>query len=167
MGILIALPLRMLWKVKLPPRQRRMILCIFASSVVLAFAAIFHIVGHVLNITILMVAGIDSEVPSLCFSLQTLCSPRVYQVAASIIMCNLLVVVTYAYRFLWRDEGSLNATTTSGTESDDFTQPVGQPARPSLTLTTVEVDSSILTTQQYTTHISIQDYSVFTDSVHP
>ncbi|KAG8215884.1 hypothetical protein J3R82DRAFT_7850, partial [Butyriboletus roseoflavus] len=57
-GILIASLLRVLWRVKLPTRQRRMILCIFASSVVLAFAAIFHIVGHVLDIITLMVAGI-------------------------------------------------------------------------------------------------------------
>lgn len=62
-GILVTLPLCMLWRVKLPRRQRRMILSIFASSVVLAFAAIFHTVGRVLKIPVILVAGVGSEVP--------------------------------------------------------------------------------------------------------
>ncbi|KAF9231423.1 hypothetical protein BU15DRAFT_14186, partial [Melanogaster broomeanus] len=40
--ILVVLPLCMLWKVKLPRRQRRMILSIFASSAVMAVGALFH-----------------------------------------------------------------------------------------------------------------------------
>ncbi|KAH0835744.1 hypothetical protein J3R83DRAFT_9569 [Lanmaoa asiatica] len=119
-----------------------MILSVFASSVVLAFAAIFHVVGHVLNITTLMVAGID------------------FEIACSIIMCNLLVVVTYAYRFLWHDDRCSRATSTSETDSDDFTRPTRQPA---LTLTAVETNSSILATQQFTTHITVQDRSTFID----
>ena len=39
-----------------------MILSVFASSVMLAFAAIFHMIGNELDITIVMVAGQDFEV---------------------------------------------------------------------------------------------------------
>ncbi|KAF9231378.1 hypothetical protein BU15DRAFT_56200 [Melanogaster broomeanus] len=90
--ILVVLPLRMLWKVRLPRCQRRMILSIFTSSIVLAFAALFHTLGQVLNIYIVMIAGINVEV------------------AASTIVCNLLVVVTYSYRFLLQDSGSSGST---------------------------------------------------------
>lgn len=62
-AVLIALPLCLLWRVKLPTGQRRMILCIFASSVILAFAAIFHLVGRTLSIGTLFIAGIDFQVP--------------------------------------------------------------------------------------------------------
>ena len=44
-----------------------MILSVFASSVTLSFAAIFHIVGHVLKIDLLMVGGADFEVFLVCF----------------------------------------------------------------------------------------------------
>lgn len=39
-----------------------MILSIFASSVVLAFGALFHTVGQILNIFVVMIAGINVEV---------------------------------------------------------------------------------------------------------
>lgn len=61
-SIIVVLPLCMLWRVKLPRRQRRMILSIFASSVVLAFGALFHTVGQILNIFVVMIAGINVEV---------------------------------------------------------------------------------------------------------
>lgn len=63
-AILIALPLRVLCKVKLLTHQGHMMLCqcIFSSSVVLTFVAMFYVVGRVLDITILMVAGINFEV---------------------------------------------------------------------------------------------------------
>lgn len=60
--ILVVLLLCMLWRVKLPKRQRGMILCIFASSVVLAIAAIFHIVGQILGNSDIATAGLHIEV---------------------------------------------------------------------------------------------------------
>ncbi|KAF9233065.1 hypothetical protein BU15DRAFT_54363, partial [Melanogaster broomeanus] len=114
--ILVVLPLRMLWKVKLPRRQRRMILSIFASSIVLAFAALFHTVGQILNRFVVMLAGVN------------------VQIATSLIVCNLLVVVTYTYRFLLQDGTSSSSTkdttddtSATGDQDDDFTRPTRQP----------------------------------------
>lgn len=61
-SLLVVLPLRMLWRVRLSKRHRRMILSAFASSVVLAFAALFHILGRTLNISVLTIAGVNVEV---------------------------------------------------------------------------------------------------------
>ena len=61
-SILVVLPLRLLWGIKLPKCQRRMILCIFSSSIVLAFGALFHTLGQILNLSLVIVAGINAEV---------------------------------------------------------------------------------------------------------
>ncbi|KAF8836873.1 hypothetical protein BDN67DRAFT_983644 [Paxillus ammoniavirescens] len=120
--ILVVLPLRVLWKVRLPRRQRRMILSIFASSIILAFGALCHTLGQVLNIYIVMSAGINVEI------------------ALSLIVCNLLVVVTCTYRFLLHDNDSSSdtgdSTDTLADDDDDFTQPR------TLHLTTIELDMS-------------------------
>ncbi|KAF8548103.1 hypothetical protein OG21DRAFT_1526702 [Imleria badia] len=130
-SILVALPLRMLWRVKLPRRHRRMILCIFASSVVLAFGAILHTVGRILNSLILSFGGMHVEI------------------ALSIIICNLFVVVTCTYRFLLHD---LTGTTEDTSSDDDFTTPPRPPVPAThttsgLALTTVDLEVS-LTDQQ-------------------
>ncbi|KIJ08293.1 hypothetical protein PAXINDRAFT_102630 [Paxillus involutus ATCC 200175] len=120
--ILVVLPLRMLWKVRLPRRQRRMILSIFASSIVLAFGALFHTLGQVLNVYIVMIAGINVEI------------------ALSLIVCNLLVVVTCTYRFLLHDDASSSGTDSTEDTSandDDFTRP-----RTTLHLTTIDLSMS-------------------------
>ncbi|KAH0835720.1 hypothetical protein J3R83DRAFT_9542 [Lanmaoa asiatica] len=132
-SILVVLPLCMLWKVKLPRRQRRMILSIFASSVVLAFAALFHTVGQILKIYIVMSAGWQIEI------------------ALSIIVCNLLVGVTYTYRFLLHDNGETTETTEDTSDDDDFTtelrHPTPTPAT-TLPLTTIDLEVSLGTDQQ-------------------
>ncbi|KAN0078382.1 hypothetical protein V8E55_010439 [Tylopilus felleus] len=123
--ILVILPLRMLWRVKLPKHQRRMILCIFASSVVLAFGALFHTIGQILNIFAVMIAGINVEV------------------ALSFYVCNLLVVVTYTYRFLRHGRGA-DTTEDTTTDDDDFTTPLTRPVQPTtLSLTTIDLEVDI------------------------
>ncbi|KAF9246230.1 hypothetical protein BU15DRAFT_58329 [Melanogaster broomeanus] len=129
--ILVVLPLSMLWKVKLPRCQRRMILSIFASSVVMAVGALFHTLGQVLDIYLVMIAGGNVEI------------------TVSLIVCNLLVVVTYTYRFLLRDstsssstEDSKDDTSASGDQEDDFTRPTRQPRTTTLNLTTVDLSLS-------------------------
>ncbi|KAF8837160.1 hypothetical protein BDN67DRAFT_909734, partial [Paxillus ammoniavirescens] len=120
--ILVVLPLRMLWKVRLPRRQRRMILSIFASSIVIAFGALFHTLGQVLHVYIVMIAGINVEI------------------ALSLIVCNLLVVVTCTYRFLLHDDASSSGTDSTedtSTDDDDFTRP-----RTTLHLTTIDLSMS-------------------------
>ncbi|KAF9220657.1 hypothetical protein BS17DRAFT_713929, partial [Gyrodon lividus] len=125
-SILVALPLRMLWKVKLPRRQRRMILSIFASSIVIAFGALFHTLGQVLDIFVVMTAGINVEV------------------ALSLIVCNLLVAVTCTYRFFLRDKDSSSDTEDSTEDTsvadDDFTLPTRLHSMTTQNLTTVELD---------------------------
>ncbi|KAF8556638.1 hypothetical protein OG21DRAFT_1408671, partial [Imleria badia] len=130
--ILVVLHLRMLWRVKLPRRQRRMILSIFASSVVLAFGALFHIVGQIMNNLVLSTAGMHVEI------------------ALSIIVCNLLVVVTYTYQFLLHDStGTTEDISTSN--DDDFTMPP-RPRVPATTLalTTVDLPVCFTSTGQQT-----------------
>ncbi|KIJ67389.1 hypothetical protein HYDPIDRAFT_108134 [Hydnomerulius pinastri MD-312] len=127
-AILVALPLRMLWKVKLPPRQRRMILSVFASSIIMALGALFHTLGQVLNVYVVMIAGINVEV------------------ALSLFVCNLLVTVTCTYRFL--QDGGVSASTDSSESEDsyalddDFTRPTPLPRSTGQYLTTVELDLS-------------------------
>ncbi|KAN0078380.1 hypothetical protein V8E55_010437 [Tylopilus felleus] len=121
----------MLWRVKLPKRQRGMILCIFASSVVLAIAAIFHIVGQILGNSDIATAGLHIEV------------------ALSIIVCNLLVAVTYSYRFLLHDraESTENTEDISRRFNDDFTMPLRSPVpATTLRLTTLPPTTLDLTT---------------------
>ncbi|KAF9231384.1 hypothetical protein BU15DRAFT_82477 [Melanogaster broomeanus] len=105
-----------------------MILSIFASSIVMAFGALFHTLGQVLNIYLVMISGINVEI------------------AVSSIVCNLLVVVTYTCRFLLRDstsssstEDTTDDTSASGDQDDDFTQPTRQPQSTTLNLTTVDL----------------------------
>ncbi|KIK74960.1 hypothetical protein PAXRUDRAFT_19396 [Paxillus rubicundulus Ve08.2h10] len=96
-----------------------MILSIFASSIVIAFAALFHTLGQVLNIRIVMTAGINVEI------------------ALLLIVCNLLVVVTCAYRSLSHDNASSSDSTedTSADDDDDFTRP-----RTTINLTTIDLN---------------------------
>ncbi|KIJ63580.1 hypothetical protein HYDPIDRAFT_92075, partial [Hydnomerulius pinastri MD-312] len=120
--ILVVLPLRMLWKVKLPRRQRRMILSIFATSVVIAIGALFHTLGQVLDNNDVMVAGLHVEI------------------ALALIVCNLLVVVTCAYRFL-RDNtlGTEDTSEDTSVIDDDFTRPARLPRSTVPNLTTIEL----------------------------
>lgn len=145
--ILVVLPLRMLWRVKLPRRQRRMILSIFASSVFLAFGALFHTVGQILDIFTVMIAGINVEVRRLFRPPDPLIMNLLrshYKVALSFFVCNLLVIVTYTYRFWLRDrlgDGDDTTTDLPSSYDDDFTTRVTRPAQTtSLPLTTVDLD---------------------------
>ncbi|KAF9220658.1 hypothetical protein BS17DRAFT_759335 [Gyrodon lividus] len=124
-SILVVLPLRMLWKVKLPRRQRRMILSIFASSIVIAFGALFHTLGQTLHIYIATIIGVNTEI------------------ALSLIVCNMLVVVTCTYRFLLHDNESSGDTEHSAEATsaadDDFTLPTRSHSI-TQNLTTIDLD---------------------------
>lgn len=82
--ILLAFSFRLLWNVSLPSRQRRMILAIFASSIIMSIFSLFHALAHFLFATWAETVAVNLEA-SFC-----------------LIICNLLVVVTYAYRVLNR-----------------------------------------------------------------
>ncbi|KAG9311984.1 hypothetical protein JVU11DRAFT_7254 [Chiua virens] len=121
-SILVVIPLNILWKVKLPRRKKRMILSIFASSVVLAFGALFHTVGLILRSPTLMTAGMHVVI------------------ALSMIVCNLLVVVTCTYRFLLRD---VDMTEDSSNDDDFTTRARPSAAETASSLTTVDLDVSL------------------------
>lgn len=97
-GILVVFPLRLLWNVNLPTRQRRMILAIFSSSIITTMFSLFHVTTQFLSLT---------EVEIIAVNLET---------SSSLIVCNLLVIVTYAYR-------AVNRKTDTDPEDDDYTTP--------------------------------------------
>lgn len=133
-----------------------MILSIFASSVVLAFGALFHTVGGILNVAIVTTSGMHVEVSVRNFNAISTSFWTCRQVALSIIVCNLLVVVTYIYHVLLRDHNDESGKTTAAAEDsptcndDDFTtrhRPPG-PASTALPLTTVDLDVVSLSNQE-------------------
>ncbi|KIJ69649.1 hypothetical protein HYDPIDRAFT_73628, partial [Hydnomerulius pinastri MD-312] len=81
-GILIILPVRILWSVKLPKRQRRMIIAIFSSSVIVTIVSAFRATCQMMGLA--SFDGIATDV----------------EVAFSSITCNMLVVATVMYRFI-------------------------------------------------------------------
>ncbi|KAI6140582.1 hypothetical protein BKA82DRAFT_4397983 [Pisolithus tinctorius] len=118
-AILIALPIKLLWSVKLPTRQRRMILLIFASGIMVTLAAIFRATCQLLDLSLIVNLAMDVEV------------------ALSSIMCNLLVFVTFLYRY---GLSACHSPSTIFDEDDDYTTP-DRPRQTTQFLTTVEVDS--------------------------
>ncbi|KAG6329467.1 hypothetical protein ID866_9623 [Astraeus odoratus] len=121
-AILIGLPLRLLWRIKLPKRQRRMILTIFASGIVVTFASCFRGSFQILNMSFLVMVGMDAEI------------------GFSMIICNLLVFVTFIYRYGCATTPSQSERSRSDDdEDDDYTTPMQYPRR-TLLLTTIELD---------------------------
>ncbi|KAH7907458.1 hypothetical protein BJ138DRAFT_970777, partial [Hygrophoropsis aurantiaca] len=116
-AILVALPLRMLWNIKLPQKQqRRMILCIFSSSMVVSFVSIFRAISR-------LSSNPSEVVPASNF-----------EIAFCLIVCNLLVIVTYLYRRLRKngEDNNIDTSTDIGTD----------PASPTtaLHLTTIDLE---------------------------
>ncbi|KIJ64124.1 hypothetical protein HYDPIDRAFT_175806 [Hydnomerulius pinastri MD-312] len=125
-AILILTPIRLLWNVKLPRKQRRMILLIFSSNIVMTMLSIFHAVCMLAHITALTSTTTD------------------FESGLSLFICNLLVIVTFSYRKFRRGlrNGDPEATTTeSDSEDDDYTAPTRSSSAPQFTT----VDLSALT----------------------
>ncbi|KAI6140614.1 hypothetical protein BKA82DRAFT_4019265 [Pisolithus tinctorius] len=129
-AILIALPIRFLWSVKLPTRQRRMILLIFASGITITLAAIFRATCQLLGLNLIVSLVMDAELRKPAF-VRT-------QIAFSTIMCNLLVFVTFLYRY---SRSASPPPSTDSDENDDYTTPV-RPRQTTQLLTMVEVGGS-------------------------
>ncbi|EGO29462.1 hypothetical protein SERLADRAFT_365484 [Serpula lacrymans var. lacrymans S7.9] len=98
-AILVALPLRLLWRVKLPQNQRIMILSIFSSSILTSVVSVVH--TAFLIPTSSFIGGITADVEG----------------AVSLIVCNLLVIVTYLYR-LFRGGSDIDSGYIHGTNKD-------------------------------------------------
>ncbi|KAH7915179.1 hypothetical protein BJ138DRAFT_172412 [Hygrophoropsis aurantiaca] len=111
--ILVILPLRLLWHIKLPTKsQRRMILCIFSSTIIISLASLFRAVNRLSRANFLVLTASELEV------------------AFCLIVCNLLVAVTYFYRIFKRD----HENGPSSVESDDYDYPI-----PTQYLTTIDL----------------------------
>ncbi|KAI6123670.1 hypothetical protein EDD16DRAFT_633205 [Pisolithus croceorrhizus] len=119
-AILVVLPIKLLWSVKLPTRQRRMILLIFASGITVTMAAICRAICQFLNLDVVVRLIMDVEV------------------AFSSIMCNLLVFVTFLYRY---SRSASPPPSTESDEDDDYTTPA-RPRETTQILTTIEVGGS-------------------------
>jgi len=88
--LLIVSPLTMLWKVKLPKAQRRLILALFSSSVFSLLASIAFCVTWALSAQF----GPDSRIITRMTAQ--------LQAAISLLVCNLLVVTMVFYRLIKR-----------------------------------------------------------------
>ncbi|EGO21195.1 hypothetical protein SERLADRAFT_476072, partial [Serpula lacrymans var. lacrymans S7.9] len=78
-ALLVALPIRLLRNVNLPKNQRKLILSVFSSSVLITLVCVIHIIFVIKP----------------AVSLQTITGQL--EIALSLIICNLLVIVTYLY----------------------------------------------------------------------
>lgn len=78
--ILIILPLRLLWSLRLPKRQKRMIFAIFSSSFIITVISIFRGVCQIAKYRTVLVPATD------------------FETSLSLLVCNLLVTVTFLYR---------------------------------------------------------------------
>ncbi|KIM66698.1 hypothetical protein SCLCIDRAFT_293921 [Scleroderma citrinum Foug A] len=101
--VLIGLPIRLLWSVKLPRKQRRMILLIFASGFIVTIASLFRAICQIGNNYSLVGLSMDVEV------------------GFSTIMCNLLVCVTCIYRYGRSSSVSISEQSESDEKDDDYT----------------------------------------------
>ena len=59
---LVILPLKLLWRVKLPRRQRRMILCLFSSSAVISVFSLFHASSQLVGVANVEYVAFELEV---------------------------------------------------------------------------------------------------------
>ncbi|KIJ63095.1 hypothetical protein HYDPIDRAFT_168681 [Hydnomerulius pinastri MD-312] len=111
--MLVALPLRLLWRVKLPSNQRIMILCVFSASILTSVLSAIHTAYIIPQSS--FVGGVTAE----------------FEGAVSLIVCNLLVIVTFIYR---RFRGGRDLT-------QDI-PPTSKLTRSSNRLTTIDLDFS-------------------------
>ncbi|KIJ69179.1 hypothetical protein HYDPIDRAFT_105770 [Hydnomerulius pinastri MD-312] len=111
--LLIASSIKGLRKVGLTPKQRRMMITIFSSSMIMTLVSIFHATTQLARIYTLTSIATDLEV------------------AFCLIVCNLLVAVTFLYRTL----GGRNSD-----QDDDFTTRLSSiPTPANQYLTTVDL----------------------------
>ncbi|KAG2115528.1 hypothetical protein DEU56DRAFT_176011 [Suillus clintonianus] len=97
--ILVALPLRLLWSLKLPKRQKRMIFAIFSSSIIVTIISIFRGICQIAKYTTVLPTATD------------------FETSLSLLVCNLLVVVTFLYRIF----GFVGADDEVSSDGDDYT----------------------------------------------
>lgn len=96
--ILTVLPLRLLWSLRLPKRQKRMIFAIFSSSFVITVVSIFRGACQIAKYRTVLAPATD------------------FETSLSLLVCNLLVTVTFLYRIF-----GFAGADASGSSDDDYT----------------------------------------------
>ncbi|KAG6331789.1 hypothetical protein ID866_7302 [Astraeus odoratus] len=124
-AILVGLPVRLLWGIRLPRRQRRMVLLIFSSSIIVTLAAIFRSTLQIMHKRNLVEIAINVEV------------------GLATITLNLLVCVTFIYRY-WRSKslGNGDLDSDDSESDDDYTTPIRRSRTTQLT-TTIELGTML------------------------
>ncbi|KAI6122067.1 hypothetical protein F5141DRAFT_555820 [Pisolithus sp. B1] len=77
--ILVCLPLRLLWRLRVPSDQRAMILAVFSSSILTSIVSVIH---TAYTIPPSFIGGVTANI----------------EAAVNLVVCNLLVLVTFIYR---------------------------------------------------------------------
>ena len=121
--ILIGVPIYMFWDVKLPRKQRRMIISIFTANVISSAAsvALLVFIKRTNNSTQFVWACVIAlllhlKVCSLIYRKRgMIVYPIFFKSSVTVMVCNLLVNVTWIYRLFWRREGDDEATETEET----------------------------------------------------
>jgi len=103
-AILIGIPIYMFWDVKLPRKQRRMIISIFTANAISSAASVALEV--VIKTTDYNTQPVWACVIALLLHLKS---------SVTVMVCNLLVNVTWIYRLFWRREGDDEVTETEET----------------------------------------------------
>ncbi|KAG2115529.1 hypothetical protein DEU56DRAFT_176124 [Suillus clintonianus] len=112
--IIISFALRLLWGIKLPAKERIMILAALSTSIIVTIVSIFRAICQLMHFRNTLRIAADLEL------------------AVSLITCNLLVATTYIYRIVIRRRNVAE----SGSDTDvGFSQAVTAPvSRPPVTL---------------------------------
>lgn len=136
-AILIGIPLYILRRVKLPAKEKRMILSIFAASWICSMPSVAYMfVTRLANDPMGTLLVIYLKLP------------------VTLLICNLLVIVMYLYSRFWRDEDGQEQITTTPNEtaggsevggSGSFTDTSSTPGQ-TLPLTAFTTDVSHLST---------------------
>lgn len=102
--LLVIVPFRMLWSMKIARGARRLILAVFAASILTTLTGIAHVYYMFTCDTYLQALTLHLEV-SIVFPHSTRVTyDSLFQVVVSLLVCNMLVVVTYLYRVFRSDE---------------------------------------------------------------
>lgn len=87
--LLVFVPVFLLWRVQLPPNQRRLVLSIFAASALSSIPSIAYMTLQAVERTFTVICTIPVVIH--------------IKAAVTLMVCNLLVIVTCTYRLLFKE----------------------------------------------------------------
>ncbi|EIW78029.1 hypothetical protein CONPUDRAFT_61887, partial [Coniophora puteana RWD-64-598 SS2] len=119
--ILVFLPLRLLWRTRLQVHLRVLTRTVFAMSILSSAVSIAHTVFLIPTASFASALTVELQVYS-----------AIVQLCVSLIVCNLLVIVTFVYRYLWGSdiEETLSSTQLSVLTTIDLESSISWPETP-------------------------------------